>query len=911
MSTHHDPSQNYLRLPPQPLDAVFNPKSIAVIGATETANSVGRTIMTNLMNKEYQGKIYPVNPKRSTIFDLKCYPSIEAIEDPIELAIIVTPAKTVPDIVSQCVRKKIIASIIISAGFKELGEEGIKLEQETLKRAREGNMRIIGPNCLGVMNPIIGLNATFAATIAEKGNIAFISQSGAMCTAVLDWSIQENVGYSAFVSIGSMADIHWGDLIDYLGHDPNTESILIYMETIGDARAFVSAAREVTLNKPIIVIKAGRTEAAAKAAASHTGSLAGSDDVFEAAMERSGVLRVNTISELFDLALVLAKQPRPKGPRLTIMTNAGGPGVLATDEAVSYGAEMATLRKETIEKLSEFLPEAWSHSNPVDILGDADPELYAKSIEVVIKDPDTDGLLVILSPQAVTDPTGTAQAIKDYAHLFPKPIFASWMGGASIAEGLHILNNAGIPAFIYPDNASKAFGYMWHFSKNLAILYETPSELVEISTKGESKQEKVKKIIEAVKKEGRTLLTEFESKQLLSAYDIPIVETIIAQSPEEAAEAAKQLKFPVVLKVNSETITHKMDVGGVKLNLQDEASVKEAFKAIKSSVTQHVGAEHFHGVTVQKMIKLTGYELIIGSSTDPQFGPVILFGSGGSLVEVYKDKALGLPPLTDTLSLHLIKKTKVYTALLGVRGQKGIDIEKLKRLLVNFSHLISEHPWIKECDINPLLASPEGLIALDARILLHDLDLKEEELPKVAIRPYPVRYVFTSSLKDGRAITIRPIRPEDEPLIVEFHREICEESVRQRYLEFVSLDKRIAHERLIRMCCVDYDRCVALVAEIEDKGKKKEIIGVIRVSKIPGTDQADFAMIIADRFHNQGLGTLLLEQAIDMAKKENIKLLTALILKDNEVMLHLCKKYHFTLTPSSEVPGIVEGQLRL
>ncbi len=528
-------------------------------------------------------------------------------------------------------------------------------------------MRIIGPNCLGVMNPLTGLNATFAKGIAKPGNVAFISQSGALLTAVLDWSLNEAVGFSAYVSTGSMLDVTWGDLIDYFGDDPRMRSILIYMESVGDARSFLSAAREVSLNKPIIVIKAGRSEAATKAAASHTGSLTGSDEVLDAAFRRSGVLRVDSISDLFSMADVLAKQPRPAGPRLAIVTNAGGPGVLATDALLASGGELAALSPELKKSLDEFLPPQWSHNNPIDVLGDASPERYAKAIKSVAEDCGNDGVLAVLTPQDMTDPTQTAEAVKALAKLEGKPLLASWMGGAEVAAGRAILSRAGIPTFHFPDGAAKAFQYMWKYTYNLRGLYETPAL-------GDDEGESINRaaaaeIISAAKSAGKTLLDEFQSKRLLAAYGIPVVETVVAKAPADAARAAEKMGFPVALKLFSHTITHKTDVGGVKLQLMDAAEVSRAFEEIRQSVTKKAGAEHFQGVTVQPMIDgKNGYELIVGSSPDSQFGPVLLFGLGGQLVEVLKDRALGLPPLNATLARRMMEQTKIFKALQGVRG---------------------------------------------------------------------------------------------------------------------------------------------------------------------------------------------------------------------------------------------------
>ena len=623
-----------------PLDSIFMPKSVAVVGATEKVGSVGRTVLWNLMNTPFGGPIYPVNPTRPSVLGIKAYPKLAGLPEKPDLIVVTTPAAIIPGIIGEAADLGIPGAVVISAGFKETGPAGVELERQLLAHARRGNMRLVGPNCLGVMNPISGVNATFAAGIARRGNVAFISQSGALCTAVLDWSLREMVGFSAFVSIGSMLDVGWGDLISYFGDDPNTKSIVIYMESIGDARAFLSAAREVALTKPIIVIKPGRTEGAAKAAASHTGSLTGSDDVLEAAFKRCGVLRVNKISDLFYMSEVLSKQPRTQGNRLTIITNAGGPGVLATDALLTSGGALAEVSKVTMDDLNKVLPPVWSHNNPIDVIGDASPDLYAKALEIAGRDPNSDGLLVILTPQAMTDATATAEKLKAFGHVEGKPVLASWMGGDEVAAGEAILNRADIPTFAYPDTAAMVFTSMWQYSENLRALYETPEPSADPADL-ESGRAKAAIMIEAVKKTGRTILTESESKDLLGCYGIPTVITKIAKTEAAAAKVAKEIGFPIVLKLYSETITHKTDVGGVQLNLKDEADVRKAFNDIKQAVTEKKGAQHFQGVTVQKMIKLgDGYEIILGSSIDPQFGPVLLFGMGGQLVEIFKDKSL-------------------------------------------------------------------------------------------------------------------------------------------------------------------------------------------------------------------------------------------------------------------------------
>ena len=891
-----DPAHDVLHYGRQALDAIFAPKSVAVIGATETSGSVGRTILWNLISNTFGGTIYPVNPKRASILGIKAYPSLSVVPEIVDMIVVVTPAPTVPGIIKEAVDLGVKGAIIISAGFKEIGPEGVELERQVLEHARRGNMRIIGPNCLGVMNPISGLNATFASTIARPGSVGFISQSGALLTAILDWSLRENVGFSSFVSVGSMLDVDWSDLIYYLGNDPHTKSIVIYMETVGNARAFLSAAREVALTKPIIVIKPGRTEGAAKAAASHTGSLTGSDEVLEVAFRRSGVLRVNSIAELFYMAEVLGKQPRPQGNRLTILTNAGGPGVLATDSLIMNGGQLATLSPETIEAFNQLLPSAWSHNNPVDILGDASPERYAKALEIAAKDPDSDGILVILTPQAMTDPTKTAEELKPYAESLGKPVLAAWMGGNEVSPGETILNKASVPTFPYPDTAARVFNYMASYSENLRLLYETPMPVGDMAQSALD-HERAERIIEAARESGRTILTEFESKQLLTCYGIPTVETHIAKTQDKAVKAADAIGYPVVLKLHSETITHKTDVGGVQLNLGNAEAVGKAFTDIQDSVSQKVGAEHFLGVTVQPMAKIEGYELILGSSIDPQFGPVLLFGSGGQLVEVFKDRALGLPPLTTTRARRMMERTRIYTALKGVRGRDPVDLAGLERLLVRFAQLVTEQRWIKELDINPLVASPEQLIALDARVVLYDKTTKEEELPKLAIRPYPIQYVSAWEAKDRTKVTIRPILPEDEALLVKFHHVLSEQSVLMRYLKPMMLQERVMHERLSRLSHVDYDREIALVAETTDEKGERLLMGIIRLSRIHATNEARLSILIGDPYQGIGLGKELVHRAVEVAKNERMSRLNAILTADNQRMIRIFEQLGFQVRP--------------
>lgn len=899
--TANDPSHDFLLSHRRPLDAFFRPSSVAVIGATDRVASVGATVMKNLTANQSL-RLYAVNPVRDNVFGLQSYRVIASLPEVVDLVVIVTPAKTVPQLVRECGQAGVPAAIVISAGFKERGTEGIALEQEITRELKRTGMRLIGPNCLGVMNPLVGLNATFAQDIALKGNVAFISQSGALLTAILDWSFQEQVGFSGFVSTGSMLDVDWGDLIYYFGDDSDTRSILLYIESIQDPRSFLSAAREVALSKPIIVIKAGRTEAASKAAASHTGALTGSDEVLDAAFRRCGVLRVNRISGLFHMAEALGKQPRPIGPRLTIITNAGGPGVLATDALIAAGGELAAISTQAYDALNSFLPTHWSHANPIDILGDAEPDRYARALEIAAKDETSDGLLAILAPQGMTDPAAVAKRLTPYAKSTGKPVLASWMGGREVAAGESILNSADIPTFSYPDTAAQVFHYMWRYTYSLRGLYETPS--LQLDAIAITAADSATAFLQKIRHSGRLLLTEAESKQLLAVYGIPTVATKVAASDDAAVEAAWRIGYPVVLKLHSFIVTHKTDLGGVKLNLSSEAAVRRAYVEIRNAVIERYGEEAFQGVTVQPMVRREGYELILGSSVDAQFGPVMLFGTRGQLVEVSRDRALALPPLNSTLARRMMEQTLIYKALLGTRGRRPVSIEALEGLLVRFSQLIVEQRTIKEIDINPLLATADTLVALDARVILYGGDVPDQQLPHAAIRAYPTQYISKFAMKDGTEVLIRPIRPEDEPMMVRFHQTLSERSVYLRYFQPSNLDRRTAHERLTRICFTDYDRDIVLIAVAQNDSGEPFIVGVGRLSKLHGSNEAEFAMLISDQYQRRGLGTELLRRVTEIGRAEGLDRISALVLRENREMQAVGERLGYRITSSSD-PNVV------
>jgi acetyltransferase len=884
------------------LDAFFRPASIAVVGASATPGSVGNILMHNLLQNPFGGVVYPVNPKRKAVHGVSCYPSLMEVPEAVDLAVIATPASTVPHAVQQCVERGVQAALIISAGFSELGAEGRALEKQ-IRDLAAGKVRIVGPNCLGIIHPSSGLNASFASSMAKPGRIALLSQSGAICTSILDWARERHIGFSSFVSVGTMLDVDFADLIDYFGDDPHTRSIVLYMESVGNVQKFVSAARAVARTKHVIVVKAGRHEAGAKAAASHTGALAGSDAVFDAAIRRAGVLRVTTIPDLFNMAEILAHQPPPRGPNLAIVTNAGGPGVMATDALMLGGGQLAALSQASLDALSKVLPAYWSHGNPIDVLGDAPPERYERALEICAKDPGVEGVLILLAPQAVTDPTETARRLAPFAKMEGKPVLASWMGGADVHEGRAVLDAAGIATFDSPEAAVKAFLNLVQYRRSQELLYEQPAALPE---DWQPNQARVRTLLQQVRDTGRTLLTEFEAKEVLTCYGIPTVPTVTARSADEAAAEAKKLRGPVVLKLWSEVITHKTDAGGVALNLAGDEAVCAAFAQIKTSAEAYsqkhsLKAGAFLGVTVQPMIRSKGYELIVGSSVDPQFGPIILFGTGGVLVEVFQDRALGLPPLNRTLARRLMERTRIFSALQGIRGQASVPLNELEMLLVRFSYLLCDFLEIQEIDINPLLASPDGLLALDARIVLAPANQPKATL---TIEPYPNQHTTTWKLPpqappyqggeggvaDGKALVVRPIRAEDEPLIEAHHRGLSEQSIRRR---FFSMVKTLSRDSMIRLCHLDYAREMALVAEGKNEQGQRAIFGVSRYYMNPQTRAAEFAVIVSDAFQGKGLGQYLMERLIAVARERGVRQLVGSVLRDNPAMLALAKELGF------------------
>jgi acetyltransferase len=889
------------------LDKIFNPQNVAIIGASDVEGSVGYAIVKNFTQMGYSGKVYFVNIRKPEILGVKTYPTVDQIPEPVDLAIVATPAKTVPDIMEECGRAQVKGVIIVSAGFKETGPAGKALEEQILAAARKYGIRVIGPNCIGIIRPRNSLNATFLDKMPKPGNVAFLSQSGALGSAILDWALHENIGFSNFVSVGSMIDVDFGDLIDYFGSDPKTKSILMYVEGITEARKFMSAARHFARTKPIIVVKSGKFTESAKAAASHTGSLSGEDGIYDAAFKRAGVVRVNEIVDLFNAAEVLGTQPLPKGPNLAIITNAGGPGVMATDALIGQGGKLAKLSQKTLDTLNGVLPPFWSHGNPIDVLGDARSERYKAAVECCLNDDNIDGILIVFTQQAVSESVEIAKNIvelvraKSYQN---KTILTSFMGFGAVQEANSILNANNIPTYSTPEQAIRTYMYMYNYSRNIDLLYETPEEL---PVDASPPKRPIMAILRNAAFEGREVLTEDEAKKILKYYNFPVVRTAAANNVDEAVAFAQEMGFPVVLKILSPQIIHKSDAGGVILNVNSPHEVREAFELLIQRATAYNPNAQIIGVTVQPMIEKKGHEIILGGKTDPVFGPVILFGMGGVGVELFKDYSIGLPPLNTTLIHRMMEETKVYRLLKGWRNAPAVDLKKLDETVLMFSQLLVDFPQIKEIDINPLLISEKEATILDARIVV-DKDKvckKFEPHEHMVISPYPKKYEILWLLKNGQEVLLRPIKPEDEPMWLEMFQSLSEESIRYRFFQML---KDTPHEVRVRYCNIDYDREIALVAEMVENGKRK-ILGVARLSIESDEKSGEMAFIVSDYWQGLGLGTKMVDYVLDIAKEKGIDDVNAIILQDNYRALSLTKKMGFNIEYLTD--GTVKATLNL
>lgn len=881
------------------LRKVFNPRSVAVVGASGEPGKVGAIALENLVRGGFAGAIYPVNHRRETVQGIKAYASVDLLPPGIDLAILCTPAPTVPELVRQCGERGIGGLIILTAGFRETGEPGRALEEAVRDASRRfPAMRIVGPNCLGVIVPRANLNASFAASMPVDGRVAFVSQSGALCTAVLDWATEQSLGFSHFVSVGNMLDVGMADLLDYLAEDPGTDAVILYVESIENARAFMSAARACARGKPIVAYKAGRFAESAHAAASHTGAMAGVDSVYEAAFERAGIVRVFDVDDLFDCAKLLARGPRALGERLAIVTNAGGPGVMACDALLARKGTLAQLSQATLDELDRFLPSSWSHGNPVDVLGDAPPERFARALQTVAGDAEVDAVLAILTPQAMTEPTESARELAAMARHAHKPILASWMGGRMVRAGIELLNAAGIPTAATPSDSVAALMNLVRYARNLELLYETPRE---VPLKFAADRRLLRERLAGLFDSGRDLLYEAEAKAFLSAYGIPVSEIRAAHNVEEAAALAREIGFPVVLKIISPQITHKTDVGGVELNLADEGQVRSAYDRMIESVRRKCPAATIEAVGVQPMVSLAGgIELIIGARKDPVFGPVIMVGLGGIAAEIFQDRALGLPPLNERFALHMLESLRAWPLVNGYRGRQAIaEVDRLIEILLRFSVLVSDFPEIGELDANPVLVRGDEVIALDARIVV-DRRAVDHRDPRpyahLAIRPYPDELTERSALADGTPVTLRAVKPEDEPMWRELLATCSRESLWARFQFMFKIE---THEAAIRFCFVDYDRELTVVAEALVDGRPR-LVGVARLVTAPESLRAEYAVLVGEPWQGQGLGNLLTEYCVRNVDRGRVREIYGVTGRANTRMIRVFKRYGFELGPASD-----------
>ncbi len=880
------------------LTSLFSPKSVAVFGASDRVDSVGQIVFHNMLESNFQGALYPINSRVAEVQGRRAYASISEIEDEIELVVIATPPQTVPDIIEECGKHGVKAAVIITAGFGEIGAEGQELERRLLENAKRYGIRLVGPNCLGVMRPSIGLNATFNKGGANAGNLALISQSGALCTAILDWAQVNDVGFSSVVSMGSSADVDFGETLDYLVSDPQTQNILLYIEGIRESRRFMSSLRAAARVKPVILIKVGRHEAGSKAAMSHTASLVGSDDAFDAAVRRAGVVRVQTVTQLFSAAKALSCGFHPSGNRLAIVTNGGGPGVMATDRASDLGLVMASLSDATIARLNEVLPVNWSHGNPVDIIGDAQADRYKHAVAACLEDPNVDGVLTILTPQAMTKPLEAAEVVIELANQYSKPLLTCWMGEIQVAESRKLFARAKKPNFRTPEPAVEVFSYLSDYYQNQKLLMQMPEPL---SHQLAPDVEGARMVIEGALQDKRKVLSEMESKALLSAFHIPVAQTMVARSPNEALLIAQQLGFPVAMKVNSRDITHKSDAGGVMLNLSNAQGVRAAYHEITENIKRNRPGAHMDGISIQPMIvKPNGRELMVGVTNDPVFGPVITFGAGGTTVEVMGDTQVSLPPLNVFLARDLISRTKVSKLLGAFRHMPPADMEALEGVLLRVSEMVCELPMLMEMDINPLIVDEHGLLAADARVVVEFRQPSADRYAHMAIYPYPTHLVNHWQLADGMDITIRPIRPEDAGLEQAFVRNLSEQS---RFFRFMNSVQELSQSMLVRFTQIDYSREMALIAVTEVNGTDVEL-GVTRFAINPDGESCEFALVIADQMHGKGLGQKLMTALMDAARSKGLKVIEGEVLKNNTDMLSLMDRLGFEVVTSTDDDSI-------
>ena len=881
------------------LTSLFEPKTVAVIGASERENSVGSVIFRSILDSGFKGRLYPINPKHESIHGLAAYKSIEDIGARVELAVIATRPKTVPEIVEQCGRSGIKNIIIISAGFSESGHAGAALERKTLEIARSYGVRVLGPNCLGVIRPEIGLNATFARVTASEGNLALVSQSGAICSAVLDWAASNKVGFSSVISLGSTADVDFGEILDYLVYDNRTHYILLYIEGIRNSRRFMSALRSAARIKPIILLKAGRHAGGSAAVQVHSGMLAGSDIVFDAAIRRSGVVRVKTIGQLFYASKALASKFKPQGKRLAIITNGGGPGAMAADRAGDMDIPLAELSADTMKSLNTSLSPNWSRSNPIDIVGDASPAQYRDAILAAAQDEGVDGILVMLAPQAMTQPTEVAQSVIEVSNTTPKAIIACWMGQEHVEEGRLAMENAGIPAFRMPETAVELYYHISTYYRNQTLLLQTPYGAASISPQ---ETEGAKMLVEAVLQEHRKVLSEMESKAILRAFRIPVAQTMVARTPTEALLLAEQIGFPVAMKVDSPDLIRKSDAGGVRLNIVNASAVRNAYHDIIEVVQKRHPNARINGVSIEPYLaRPNGRELMIGVERDPTFGPIITFGAGGTEVEIFSDRAVALPPLNQYLAQDLIRSTRAAMLLGEFRNMPPINMDALEDVLLHISEMVCELPWLQELDLNPLIVDENGAIAADARIVIDHAATTGDRYSHMAIHPYPSHLEQEWEQPNGRVITIRPIRPEDAEMEQEFVKNLSDES---KYYRFMDTLRELTQSMLVRFTQIDYDREMALVATLPEKDGKTVQIAVARYVTNPDGETVEFALAVADAWQKHGIGRKLMSALIESARIKGYRAIVGDVLSQNTKMFRLMGSLGFTIHPHPDDPAV-------
>tara|TARA_R110002110_G_scaffold205066_5_gene416857 strand:+ start:36693 stop:39374 length:2682 start_codon:yes stop_codon:yes gene_type:complete len=882
------------------LHKVFEPRSVAVVGASERERSVGGQVLRNIINSAFSGEVYPVNPGHSKVQGLTAYPSIAAIDHPVDLVVITIPAASIPAVMQQCGEQGVGAVVVISAGFGEVGARGLAMQNEIVDIARTYNIPLVGPNCLGVIRPHVGLNVSFAKSIITTGKVALVAQSGAFCTALLDWGASKGFGFSTVASLGATADVGFGEVLDYLAVDPQTQSILLYIEGVSDARSFLSGLRVAARLKPVIVVKSGRSESGTRAAVSHTGALVGGDEVFDAAIKRAGAVRVTTVSQLFAAAQTLASGIRVDGSRLAVLTNGGGPGVMAADRAADLHVPLAELSPESIAQLSAVLPAHWSHSDPVDILGDATSERYLEATRIILADHNVDGMLTLLTPQAMTDPTACAEGVIAGAAGSKKPVLGCWMGEDLVKEGRQRFTGAGIPHFNSPEAAVDAFGYLAAYRRNQNALLQAPPPM---SQKKRPDVEGARLIIEHAMSERRYTLSSTEAKAILRAFHIPVSPSINAPTEADALVAAETLGLPVAMKINSPDIPHKTDVGGVHLNIREPHSVRNAFRDMMSEVSVAYPEARLSGVTVEPMVERPhAREIMIGIARDPVFGPVISFGAGGTSVDIFADSHIALPPLNDYLSRELIQGTRTARLLGHFRNLPQADMDALVDALKRVSEMACELPELQELDINPLLVDEEGVIAVDARMVVAAPTRHTEHYAHMAIHPYPPELEKTWHLPDGTDIVVRPIRPEDAAIEQTFVSELSAES---KYFRFMSHLDKLSPLMLARFTQIDYDREMALVALTSEDSSAAKIVGVARYISNPDGSSCEFALTVADAWQKRGIGSQLMQRLMSVARERGLEVMEGDVLSRNRKMLRLCTRLGFRTVHNSDDPEVV------